>query len=437
VNRLFRTFLFLPALLLALVILPVMALSNGFGPDGFSWTAYAAADPQSVESYGRTSPLPSGTVPHPPPPHRHPRPFPTVTPTFVYVAPTPTPTLTPTLTPTPTGTGAVSANGHPLKKVIGDRLSSVIYGYTTTGELYRSPDDGLSWNLVTSSPQVDDFIMNAANPNVLYSGRGTSCTADSKTTDSQTTEPMYKSINGGLTWAVLPDSTNKRPLLSHQGDANSLFAADCKTPYVTTDGGQTWTARPDTSPEALWTTYHVVDMAAASLLGNPRPEKANWDQIFAGGISAGGSGVVVFTNDQGKTWVRLTPKVEPASWGMTAIAADPFIEGLIGFTEPKGAWITENYGVDWKFSTDGLQDVLNAGADGSFGLNDIAHHPNGKLYLATVRGLYSKPMADKQWAKASGTPYDLTAITNLLFTESNPGTLWLNTPSGVYTYSIK
>lgn len=351
-NRLFRTFLFLPALVLALVILPLMALSTGFGPDGFSGKAYAAPDEASVSQpqfYDTYGPPPSGTVPRPTPPHRHRRPFPTVTPTRIYYYTPPTPTaIPPTATPMPTATpiaaGSVFASGHHLKKVIGDRLSNVIYGYTTDEWLYRSPDNGVSWNLVTTSPQVDDFIMNAANPNVLYSGKGAPCPDDSKTN-----EPMYKSTNGGLTWDVLPDSTNKRPLLSHQGDPNSLFAADCKTPYVTTDGGQTWMAKPDTSSEALWNTYHVIHMAAASMLGNPRPDKPNWDQIFGGGISTDGSGVVVFSNDQGKTWVRLTPKVEPASWGMTTIAVDPFIEGLIGFTEPKGVWTTENYGVDWKF----------------------------------------------------------------------------------------
>ncbi len=428
-NRLFRTFLFLPALIVALVIVPAMALSVGF-----SWTAHAASD-ENMAYYATISPRPTphGTVPRPTPVHRPPhRPhfYPTATP--YYVAPTATPAATPTATPTTAPSDTAFANGHRLKKVIGDRLSNVIYGYTTENELYRSPDDGATWNLVTSSPKVDDFIMNAADPNVLYSGVGTDC-------DLQSTanEPMYKSTNGGLTWVALPDSNNKRPLLSHQGDPNSLFAADCKVPYVTTNGGQTWTAKPDSSTELLWDTYHVVDMTAASLLGKPQPDKANWDQIFAGGISADGSGVVAFTNDQGKTWVRLTPKVEPASWGMTAITADPFIEGLVGFVEPKGVWTTENYGVDWKFTTDGLQDVITSGVADSADLNDIVHHPNNQFYLATVRGLYSKPVAEKHWNKVTGTPYDSTAVTGLLFTESNPGVLWLNTADGVYTHSIQ
>lgn len=429
-TRIFRTFLLWPAVILALVIIPTVALSAGF-----TWTAQAAP----LENNNFASPIvtPPGTVPRPTPrpPHRHPHwPYPTATP--YYVPPTATPTTEPTATATPaTPTapeGVVQVNGHSLKKVIGDRLSNIIYGYTDDGALYRSPDDGASWNLVTSSPQVDDFIMNAANPNVLYSGKGADCTKP-----GNTAEPMYKSVNGGLTWNALPNSDNKRPFLSHQADPNSLFAADCKVPYVTTDGGQTWSARPDTTSDALWDSYHVVDMVAASLLGNPTPSKPNWDQIFVGGVTTDGSGVVAFTNDQGKTWVRLTPNVNPASWGMTSITADPFIEGMVGFTEPKGVWTTENYGVNWKFSADGLDDVIKPGKAGTVGLNDLVHHTNGNLYLATVRGLYTKSLADKSWTKVAGVDYEDTAITSLLFTQSNSNTLWLNTEAGVFTYQIK
>ncbi len=424
-NRVLRTFVLWPAIILAMVIIPTVALSGGF-----TWTAYAAP----VQNLNFASPIttPGSTVPYPTPrpPRHHPHhPFPTATP---YIPPTPTMTPTATATETAVAPEGVQANGHPLKKVIGDTLSNVIYGYTTDGELYRSSDDGATWNLVTSSPQVDDFIMNAANPNVLYSGKGADCTKE-----STTKEPMYKSVNGGLTWTALPNSDNKRPFLSHQADPNSLFAADCKVPYVTTDGGQTWTARPDSTSDALWDNYHVVDMVAASLLGNPTPDKPNWDQIFVGGVSKDGSGVVVFTNDQGKTWVRLTPNVNPASWGMTAMMADPFIEGLVGFTEPKGVWMTENYGVNWKFSADGLDDVVKPGTDGTTGINDLVHTNNDELYLATVRGLYTKGMADKSWTKVAGVAFEDMTITNLLFTESNSGTLWLNTTDGVFTYPIQ
>ena len=423
-NRLLRTFVMLPAMILGFVIIPALVFSLGFGADGFSWDAQAA-ELYSPSGQGTISPLPTppGTVPYPTPtrrPHHH-HPYPTVTPTVM-----------PTPTTTPESPDAAYANGERLEKVIGDRLSPVIYGYTTDGALYRSPDNGATWVLVITTPAVDDFVMSAADPNTLYSGKGAPCDGV-----STVTEPMFKSIDGGLTWTELPDSTNKRPLLAHQGDVDSIFAADCEMPYVSKDGGQTWTAKAGNPAEALWDTYVVIDMVAASLLGDPQPTTPNWEQIYAGGVAADGSGVVAFTNDEGNTWVRLTPNVFPSSWGLSSLTADVYIEGLIGFAEPKGVWTTENYGADWQFSAEGLRNVIDRGIPGSYGLNDLAYHPNDQFYLATVRGLYTKALADTDWEKVTETAYDLISVNSILYTESNLGKLWLNTADGVYIYTIQ
>jgi len=428
-QRLLRTFLILPALIIGLVVIPTVAFS-------------ASRDSNSEITLNQTSPLPtptnSGTVP-PPTPTRKPPViiYPTATP---YYRPKPVvPTIMPTVTPTvpaaaaPTDEAFISKDR--IKKVIGDRLSSVIYAYTESGWLYRSDDDGRVWLLVTTDPMVDDFVMNAQNPDVLYSDSEATCDEDGATSEESL---IYRSIDGGLTWIELPDSLDKRPLLSHQGDPNSLFAADCSVLYLTTDGGLSWEAKPDTSPDALWETFHVVDMVAASLLGDPQPDEPNWNQLFAAGLNADGTGVVAFSNDLGETWVRLTPNIDPAPWGMSAITADPFIEGLVAFSEPRSVWFTENFGVNWQVTTKGLNNVLDRGIDGAaFGLNDIVYHPSDALYLATARGLYSKPSGDSQWVKIDETDFDLAELTGLLFTETAPEKLWINSVEGVFVYVIE
>ena len=62
-----------------------------------------------------------------------------------------------------------------VDKVIGDRLSETIYAYTEQDWLYRSDANGAAWYLVTTGPFVDDFVMSASNPDVLYSGSGVDC----------------------------------------------------------------------------------------------------------------------------------------------------------------------------------------------------------------------------------------------------------------------
>lgn len=433
-QRLLRTFLILPALIIGLVVIPTVAFSAS--RDG--------TDQQIT--LNQTSPLPTptpttfnSTLPTPtrrPPVIVYPTATPYYRPTRVKVAPTAVaPTATPTVPTVATEpTQEAFIGNERIEKVIGDRLSSVIYAYTESGWLYRSDDDGRVWDLVTTEPMVADFVMNADNPDVLYSDSEVSCTDGSASDDVV----MYRSIDGGLTWIELPDSLSKRPLLSHQGDPNSLFAADCTMLYLTTDGGLTWEAKPDTSPDALWESFQVVDMVASSLLGDTQPDEPNWNQLFAAGLNENGTGVIAFSNDLGETWVRLTPNIDPAPWGMTAITADPFVEGLVAFSEPRSVWFTENFGVNWQVTTKGLSNVLDRGIAGApFGLNDIVYHPGNQLYLATARGLYNKSTAASEWEKVEDTDFDLVELSGLLFTETASNKLWINSVDGVFVYIIE
>jgi hypothetical protein len=430
--RLIRMLLLLPALLIALIVVPSVAFSRG--DSTFQVTS---------AQMGTISPLPTATNPGTvPPPTATPtrRPWPRATPTRRHrppVKPTALPAATPTATPT---SAPVLADGElalvesaPLKKVIGDRLSSTIYAYNFSNRLYRSPDNGLSWQVVTTQPMVDDFIMSAADPNVLYSGLGTICDGLSRPP-----EPMYKSTDGGVTWTLLPAGEGLRPLLAHPSDPNTVFAAGCDAPYLSTDGGLSWTAKVDSSADNLWQTYHVVDMAAAALVGNPPPATPGWGEIIVGGLAADGSGVVVFTNDLGDSWVRLTPNVFPATWGLNSLTVDLTIEGLIAFAEPRSVWQTENFGVNWQISTTGLETVAERDiAGGVYGLHDLVYHPNGWLYLATVRGLYAKEWNAQDWNKLIGADYDNSNLTGLLFTHSNPNLLWINSVDGVYVHYLQ
>lgn len=430
-QRLFRTFLILPALIIGLVVIPTVAFS-----------ASREGNLQTV--LGQTiSPLPtptnSGTVPPPTPTTRPPVFYPTATP-HAHRPPHVYPTaIVPTATPTAAATAIAPIDeayigNERIEKVIGDRLSSVLYAYTESGWLYRSDDDGRVWDLVTTDPMVDDFVMNADNPDVLYSDSEVSCEDGAATAEAL----MYRSIDGGMTWIELPDSLDKRPLLSHQGDANSLFATDCTMLYLTTDGGLTWEAKPDTSPDALWENFQVVDMTAASLLGDTEPDEPNWNQLFAAGLNADGTGVVAFSNDQGETWVRLTPNIDPAPWGMSSITADPFVEGLVAFSEPRSVWFTENFGVNWQVTTKGLSNVLDRGIEGApFGLNDLVYHPSDELFLATARGLYEKSTTASEWSKVEDTDFGLTELTGLLFTQTSSNKLWINSVDGVFVYVIE
>ncbi len=429
-NRILRTFLILPALIIALVVIPTVVFSASQDNPFESPTYQGGTVPGTVPTLPT---VPGGTISPivtPTPTRRPPVVFPTATP--VRRGPVVVATATATATPADEAAGSAFIDNERILKVIGDRLSSTIYAYSVDGWLYRSDDDGRVWTLVSTEPTVTNFIISAADPDVLYGSNGYDCD-DADAEDVY----MYKSVDGGVTWIEVADSLNKQPLLAHQGDVDSLFAADCEMLYLTTDGGFSWTEKPDNSPDALWENFRVIDMVAASLVGDPMPDEPNWNQIFAGGINEDGTGVVAFSNDLGESWVRLTPNIDPAPWSLTAITADPFTEGLLAFTEPRSVWFTENYGVNWQVTTKGLSNVLDRGVTGApFGLFDIVYHPNDTIYLATARGLYMKSPASTEWIKVDDTDFDLAQINSLLLTETALDKIWLNTEDGVYLYVV-
>jgi photosystem II stability/assembly factor-like uncharacterized protein len=410
-----RTFVLLPALILALVAIPTVVFSAAGGADG-GVDAFIAGLTESAAPGGTISPLPSPT-----PDGTVPTPLPTSTPRPI-VYPTATPSVDSDLS---TLGEKIYVNGQALIKVIGDRLSPTIYGYTTRGWLYRTDNDGEDWYLVTKSPDVQDFIMNAADPNVLYSGEGADCESGARQS-----VPMYKSIDGGETFEKVANGINLKPLLTAQYDEDLVFAADCDMLFVSDDGGDSWSAKPDRSQAALWNQHVVVAMASASLTGDPEPEFPHWDQLYAAGADEDGIGVVGFSGDMGDTWVSIVDDTDVEPFHIRAVTADLRTGGQLWFVDSFGVWSTTDFGLNWSFSARGLGNVIDRGIPGAkFGLNDIEYQQDLEmLYLATVKGLYGKSYDGKTWLKIGGT----SEVRNLLLTETALDQLWLNTSKGVY-----
>jgi hypothetical protein len=316
---------------------------------------------------------------------------------------------------------------HEIEKVIGDRLSPTIYAFTTNDSLYRSDDNGRIWFLIRSQLEVDDFVMSVADPNVLYSGKGADCTDP-----AASNEPFYQSLDGGYTWDEMPTAINLRPLLIDPADPYRLFATDCTMLYLSEDGGMSWVEKPDNSAAQLWTIYRVVDMAAASLVGDPTPAQPHWQQLYAIGVDANGMGVIAFSGDEGETWANITdPNQTPEA--LSVVVAQLKQAGAVWMIAGKGVWATADFGINWGLTNRGLSSLASAG-----NLNDLTYAFNGKLYLATARGLYEKDLAGKMWAKTSKTSFGNENLVSLLLTESNPDTLWINTEDeGVFIYRIE
>jgi photosystem II stability/assembly factor-like uncharacterized protein len=399
----FRTFAPLLALVLALVALPSVVMAAG-GQSLSATVAAAFGAPVDLEQGNSPLPTPGGTVPRPTPRPIPPRPVP---PPPAY--PTPTPVTRTTTTPATVGTSEIV-------KVIGDRLSSTIYAYTDNGWLYRSDLDGRAWTLVITNPLVEDFVMSAADPNVLYSGEGPTCTSS-----AATIAPMYKSIDGGYSWTELTTGLDLKPLLIDPANADNVFAADCSTLYLSTDGGLTWSPKPATAADNLWQTYAPVALASASLVGNPQPATPHWEQIFGVGNDLQGAGVVAFTGDLGDTWANITSATDSLS-DVTAVEASLYEGGKLWVVDSKGVWSTADYGVNWTLAKKGLEYLIRTGAT----FNDVTYGRDGTLYLATEYGLFVQTQPGAAWERPEDVNFGGQTMLNLLVTETNPRRLWIN-----------
>ena len=421
-----RTFLLLPALILALVLIPSVVLSAAGSASGASsvdtLTSIGAFDSQSITAFqsppGTEPPRPPGTVPPPPPRPVPPRPQP--------VVPAPAPAPAPASS---TASDKAMIYPHEIEKVIGDRLSPTIYAFTDNGLLYRSNDNGRIWFLIRSKVEVDDFLMSSADPDVLYSGAGANCSDP-----ASSNEPFYQSIDGGYTWEEMPTALNLRPLLIDPADPYRLFATDCNMLYLSSDGGMSWVQKPDNSAAQLWSNYQVVDMAAAALVGDPTPEQPHWDQLYAIGVDASGMGVIAFSGDEGETWANITD-LNRAPEALRVVVAQLKQAGAVWMVSDAGVWATADFGISWKLTSRGLGDLASAGASR---LHDLTYAYNGKLYLATDRGLYEKTIDGAIWEKTSDTSFGSEKAVSLLLTNSNPEVLWVNTEDeGVFVYRIE
>ena len=418
-----RIFVLLAVVLTVVVLPSVVMAAGGQSLSTTVATMFGASGSDDVGHHPPPPyPPPGGTVPHPTPRPRPPVPPPPPPPPPVQPIPAASRPLPATL-----GT-------YRIVRVIGDRLSSTVYAYTDSGWLYRSDFDGRSWYLVITEPAVNDFLMSPSDPNVLYSGSGPDCSGS-----TASIAPMYKSEDGGGTWTELPGGLDLKPMLIDPSNPNNVFAADCATLYLSTDGGQTWTPKPDAPADNIWQTYTLTDMSSGSLVGSPQPATPHWDQIFAVGNDAQGTGIVAFTGDQGVSWANITdPSSAPQS--ATVVLASLTEGGKVWVVSSKGVWWTTDYGVNWNLSKTGLEYLIKTNAT----FNDLVNGFNGNLYLATDRGLFVQKPVDGVWRlpDAKDVNFGPVNMKSLLLTESNPTRIWINALDKndnpiVYTMGVK
>lgn len=319
-------------------------------------------------------------------------------------------TLPPGPPPPPANQYQVIVNGYPAVRLIGDYRTPDRYASSFAG-LHRRIGYG-DWVLVNNATLRPKFVFSPAASNILWTGLTPACLAGGPD------EPLYKSSDGGRTWAEAPAGINLQPVTAHPTDPYKVYAFGCDGAYLTTDGGARWQHQDSD----LWRAYFVSDIA---------PVDPGWTIVFASGISEGGGGMVARSTNGGQTWQQVTPLYADI-WGVRDVWVDPTDPNRVYFVEPNGVWRSLNGGDTWQHFTAGLDDVLWMPGRDVYGLLEISSRLDdaSQLYLGTAAGLYESGDFGASWHKLTGYTWDDQAVDGLLTDGSNG--VWLNSPDGAF-----
>jgi photosystem II stability/assembly factor-like uncharacterized protein len=154
--------------------------------------------------------------------------------------------------------------------------------------LYKTTDGGKSWDLILTGPNLSTgcsgLSMDAKNPEVLLAGlwdfrrKGWTFRSGGEGPDAASGSALYRSADGGKTWAELTQGLPKKPwgrveVAVAPSDAKIVYTfVESIDPalYRSADGGATWEKR-DKSQSMVWRPFYF-----ARLIVDP----TNPDRVF-------------------------------------------------------------------------------------------------------------------------------------------------------------
>jgi photosystem II stability/assembly factor-like uncharacterized protein len=233
-----------------------------------------------------------------------------------------------------------------------------IYVATTTGGIFKSVNEGVSWTPVFDRAggmmSIGAVAVAPANPSIVWAGTGE---ADNRQSSSWG-DGVYKSADGGASWQKmgLDDTRHVGRIVIHPGDPNTVYVAATghlwgsnseRGVFKTTDGGQTW-RKVLYKDENTGAIDLVMDAQDPDVLFAAMYQRQRKGWGFNGG---GPSSGIYRTTDGGATWTELTNGLPPGDKGrigLCAFASDSRILYAIVEGEGGGVFRSIDRGDTWE-----------------------------------------------------------------------------------------
>jgi len=231
-----------------------------------------------------------------------------------------------------------------VSKVAGEPAE--IYVATTTGGVFKSGNEGVSWTPIFDKAggmlSIGAIAVAPSNPSVVWVGTGE---ADNRQSSSWG-DGVYRSLDGGRTWikSGLAETRHIGKIVIHPADPNTVWVAAVghlwgsnpeRGVFKTTDGGKTWKK----------VLFRDQNTGAIDLAMDPRDPEVVFAAMYqrqrkGWGFNGGGPGSGIFrTSDGGATWTELTaglPRGDKGRIGLTIFPGDNRIVYAIVEADPAG-----------------------------------------------------------------------------------------------------
>ena len=234
-----------------------------------------------------------------------------------------------------------------------------------------------------------------------------------------TNNKIYKSKDGGETWAVMTEGLGTAPrvisLAIHPELTSTVYAGTWgDSVYRSLDGGQHWSIINAGMKE------HVSIVNSFAF----HPENPN---IFFAGLTVG----IFKTENAGLMWDDVPNK------GMDSVYVVPLI---LDHSDPNvlyagtsgGVYRSSNGGQTWVLLHKGmLKNLIDSGLE--LGVNTLAQDPvhTNKIYAGTTNGAYKSTNRGDSWSKIAGGLGD-DFIAHILIDPQEHSTLYAGTTQGVF-----
>jgi len=252
-------------------------------------------------------------------------------------------------------------NYRPIQYVAFDvNTQGVIYA-GADGSLYRSDDNGNTWNEITQTGDTRLLYSWPGRPNTIVAG---------------TDQGLYISYNSGQSWTSLNGEVTSSLLTSFAMNGSSIFTAvQDFSPIVTFNGGQSWNQLYGTNPPVGEDGTFKINP------GNP-----NYVYAFTTvGFQYSQDGGNTFYSAQGLPNNPLT-----FSGNNNLIAVNPNNSSVVYVATKNGVYESANWGVSWQ-------------AESSWPSNPslVFVSQNGTIYVGSSAGLFVSQDGGNTWAQSN------------------------------------